>query len=369
VPLGKEAAPVAVTNYLMIKSLSIKNFRCFKEARIEGLRRVNIVVGRNATGKTVLLESLFLAAGGSPLVVLKLRAMRGMGDNVQIANTTLTRLWEDLFYGFNIHLPIEIDSIGTAQDSNSVFITDAGAGSLTLPMKGPGDESEASGAETEAPVSFTWRREGRPEVNTRPKLTPQGLSMENSPSPTNVIMFPANFTLNPEETSQRLSDIRKKNEIGFLLKTLKSVFPDVADVSAENNSGVWMVYISTPSVSSQMIPMALHSAGMNRLVACLLGIASAPKGIVLIDEIENGLYYKTMPDVWRAIYRFSDQYKTQVFATTHSAECLRAAQEAIKAAPGDFSLVRANLSDDERWLDLFAGEKLEGALESGFELR
>ena len=130
----------SAANYLMIKSLYIKNFRCFQDARVDGLRRVNIVVGKNATGKTVLLESLFLAAGGSPLIVLKLRQMRGMGDNVQLANTTLPRLWEDLFFGFDTHLSIEIDSIGTAQDSNSVFISDIGTGSLTLPLKG-GEEA------------------------------------------------------------------------------------------------------------------------------------------------------------------------------------------------------------------------------------
>src|SRR5437016_1643178 len=104
----------------MLKSLSINNFRCFKKVRLEGLKRVNIVTGRNATGKTALLESLFMAGGGSPLVVLKLRAFRGMGDNVQISNTTLTRLWEDLFWCFDIHHPIEINGVGSAQDSRSV---------------------------------------------------------------------------------------------------------------------------------------------------------------------------------------------------------------------------------------------------------
>ena len=83
-PLRRETAISAAIEYLMIKSLTIKNFRCFREAHLEGLRRVNIVVGRNATGKTVLLESSFLAAGGSPLIVLKLRQMRGMGEGVRL---------------------------------------------------------------------------------------------------------------------------------------------------------------------------------------------------------------------------------------------------------------------------------------------
>jgi hypothetical protein len=366
-PSRREAAPISRHDYLMIKSLTVSNFRCFKKAHLADLKRVNIVVGRNATGKTVLLESLFLAAGGSPLVVLKLRQMRGMGEGVRIDNITLPRIWEDLFCGFDTHQTIEIRAIGTAHDSRSLLISNAGTGSLTLPLNG---QTEDAPSQSEAPIQFTWRVEGQPEFSTRPKMTPQGLNVESLPSPTQTIMFPANYTLNPEETSQRLSDIRRKNQLPLLLETLRKVFPDVVEVSVENNAGVWMVYISTPHVSSQMIPMALHSAGVNRFIACLLGIASAPRGVVLIDEIENGLYYKTLEDVWRAIHRFADEYKTQVFITTHSKECLNAAKAAVHNAPSDFSLIRANLDDsNDRWLDLFSGEKLEGALETGFELR
>ena len=353
----------------MLKSLSLKNFRCFKDARLDGLKRINIVTGRNATGKTVLLESLFLAGGGSPLIVLKLRAFRGMGDNVQITNTTLQRLWEDLFWCFDMHHPIEISGVGSSQDSRTLLISNVGDGSLTLPL-GNGANGESEEVSSEAPVEFTWKFDGRPDFTDRPKVTPKGLQIENTSSPTQAIMFPANFTLNPEETSNRLSDIRRRNQQRVLLETMRTVFPDVSDISVENNAGVWMVYMSIPYVSTQMIPMALHSAGMNRFVAILLGIASAAKGVVLVDEIENGLYYKTLPDVWKALYRFADQYKTQVFVTTHSMECLRAAQEAIHKAPQDFSLIRANVDQQgERWLDVFTGEKLGGALESGFELR
>jgi hypothetical protein len=290
----------------MIESLKIQNFRCFQNARLDGLKRVNIVTGRNATGKTVLLESLFLAAGGSPLNVLKLRAFRGMGEGVRIDNTTLKQLWEDLFWCLNTTNQIEISAEGSDHDSRSATIKDVGSAVTTL-------ASDETTPQTEAPFEFTWQQAGRKPFSTRPKLTPQGLQMENSPVPSQVVMFPANFTLNVEETSGRLSAIRKKGELPFLLQTIAEVFPDVKDISVENNIGVWMVYISTPQVTSQMIPMALNSAGVNRFVAILLGIASAPRGTVLVDEIENGLYYKTLPQVWRAIYRFADRYKTQIF--------------------------------------------------------
>jgi len=347
----------------MIKSLSIKNFRCFKDAKIDGLRRINVVVGKNATGKTALLEALFLTAGGSPVVVLKLRAMRGMGAQVQVDNNTQSRLWEDLFFRFSTEAAIHIHAVGSAQDSRELFIKNIAVGSLTVPTK---EQQEIA---VDAPIEFTWRAEGQTEFVTQPKLTNEGLKFDNSPTKLRAVMFPANFSLDPEETSKRLSDIRRHNQLPLFLKTLQSVFPEVTDVSAENNAGVWMVYISTAHVSSQMIPMALHSAGVNRFVAMLLGIATFPKGVVLIDEVDNGLYYKTLPNVWRALYTFASEYGTQLFVTTHSMECLTAAHEVLHNHKDDFSLVRANAENGERWLDLFKGDKLDGALESGFELR
>jgi len=46
----------------MLKSLYIKNFRLFKELKIERLARVNLIVGKNNSGKTGLLEALLIYA-------------------------------------------------------------------------------------------------------------------------------------------------------------------------------------------------------------------------------------------------------------------------------------------------------------------
>jgi len=61
----------------MIKSLRAENFRCFKEIEISELQRVNVVVGKNATGKTALLEAIRLALGGTPNVLWGMNPARG----------------------------------------------------------------------------------------------------------------------------------------------------------------------------------------------------------------------------------------------------------------------------------------------------
>src|SRR5690242_9965900 len=52
----------AMPKELVLDSLEILRFRCFRELRIGRLGRVNLVVGKNNVGKSTLLEALRLFA-------------------------------------------------------------------------------------------------------------------------------------------------------------------------------------------------------------------------------------------------------------------------------------------------------------------
>ena len=47
----------------MYKSFRVKNFRCFKDLQINDLGRVNLIAGKNNTGKTALLEAMYILSG------------------------------------------------------------------------------------------------------------------------------------------------------------------------------------------------------------------------------------------------------------------------------------------------------------------
>jgi energy-coupling factor transporter ATP-binding protein EcfA2 len=57
-------------NDLILNSLEIQRFRCFRELRIEHLGRVNLIVGKNNVGKSTVLEALRLFAKPASLVDL-----------------------------------------------------------------------------------------------------------------------------------------------------------------------------------------------------------------------------------------------------------------------------------------------------------
>ena len=67
-----------IGGHLMIEALRVENFRSFKLLQLSKLKRVNIIVGGNASGKTALIEAIKLGLDATPGSFPWLNSMRGM---------------------------------------------------------------------------------------------------------------------------------------------------------------------------------------------------------------------------------------------------------------------------------------------------
>src|SRR5207245_4072449 len=82
--------------------------------------------------------------------------------------------------------------------------------------------------------------------------------------------------------------------------------------------------------TDETLPLHSLGNGMWRILGIALALMNAKEGILLIDEFENGLYYSVQPDLWRFIFRLARSLDVQVFAATHSWDCLKGFQEAAQ---------------------------------------
>ncbi|MDD4103117.1 MAG: AAA family ATPase, partial [Kiritimatiellae bacterium] len=62
--------------------------------------------------------------------------------------------------------------------------------------------------------------------------------------------------------------------------------------------------------------------------------------VLLIDEFENGLQHDAIGPVWSALGQFARDNDVQIFATTHSYECIAAAHEAFSDNAEDFAVIK-----------------------------
>jgi predicted ATPase len=108
----------------MIESIEIQNFRCFRKLKLDGLGKINIVVGGNSSGKTSLLEAIFFSQMTNPEIVQRLRLWRGLGQSPE---ATMNRagyesFWRDLFHGLSNNAAIDIRATGTIENTRHVRV-------------------------------------------------------------------------------------------------------------------------------------------------------------------------------------------------------------------------------------------------------
>jgi len=120
----------------------------------------------------------------------------------------------------------------------------------------------------------------------------------------------------------------------------------------------------------RFLPLAYTGEGMVRFADVLVAIASSKNGVVLIDEFENGVHYSILDKMWEATAEFADRFNTQVFATTHSLECIRAAHSVFANREYAFRLFRLQREADRSVsAKAFSKDAIEAALKTELELR
>jgi AAA domain, putative AbiEii toxin, Type IV TA system len=162
-------------------------------------------------------------------------------------------------------------------------------------------------------------------------------------------------------------DSQSFHEQDFIDK-FNQIYPTIRHLSLEVSMGAPTIFASVEGLPRK-IPLSLASGGMSKLVAIMLGIASQAGGVILIDEIENGFYYKHMSVIWRAIIDFARLYDCQLFISTHSAECLNAVAKIADESPEDFCMLRAVHSGDGTAIRRFDGERFAHAILDSVEVR
>ena len=83
--------------YGLLQAVRVRNFRGFDDLKVENMKRINLVVGRNNSGKTSLLEALFLLAGaGNPHPTLNANVVRGLTQETPEA--IRETFWKPMFF-------------------------------------------------------------------------------------------------------------------------------------------------------------------------------------------------------------------------------------------------------------------------------
>jgi len=350
----------------MIESLSIENFRAFKKVEVHDLQRLNVVVGRNATGKTALGEALYLAASASPLANWWLRAIRNrvMPEQQTLWNRTMFEdFWKDWFHNFHQDQTIRLSFVDSYRGQYTVRIYYDHEAQPLRAIAAPLPSLPA--------VPLVFEREGPNGIKSISKvlLDKNAPAFEGPLEPIpRVLAVPSTGVLGQGDMVAAYSDLSKKGEEGSVLAALQRVFPEVRDLTIALDATLPSLYAKVDSVDG-LLPIGVVSSGVAKVLSILLAVASTREGVVLVDEIENGIHYSKLPVVWQALSDLCDDCESQVFAATHSWECLEAVRGILKEHRDGFCLLRTERRDGTCTVSQYSGSKLAAALEEEVDVR
>ena len=373
---------------LLLDSLEIKGYRCFEHLTIEKLGRVNLIVGKNNVGKTALLEALWIySQNGSINELIKLLKKREQFSVDDEFGENLYQL-NQIFYNvpnlFGSHSPITISS----HLSKKLFLQ---IGVVWGEVK--------SNKEIEIIVFPTDSEEKRVDfykhnsfictvLDSDFKKIEQGKyeeirDMYDVAGKDRILNFLVpNFVnlrsylidsrgLERKTTAEFWDRISLTDKEDLVIEALQIISPKIKRLTfIENKFYPSRIPVIRLEGMKNSEPLKNLGEGMDRILGIVLTLIRCETGFFLVDEIESGLHYSVLPDVWKLIFKMAKQLNIQVFATTHSYDCIQAfAEAAIEDEESDGMLIRLARKNDQIKAFTFDEKQLETITKEHIEVR
>ncbi|MBV6498661.1 MAG: DNA replication and repair protein RecF [Prosthecobacter sp.] len=315
-----------------ITDITIKNFRGFENLELHGLGAVNLIVGQNNAGKTSLLEAINAAA--APGMISKLPGL---------FRANAGKVAERYFHW------LVSDGAKTCEVSAD---TDDGKRGIVI-SKGtlPPRLDDYYRKEQIGPFEIGRWSTGRNMIEV------WAVSVQHR-SPDGLVPNFANAVRSPQSEGLMEQLLAKVDP------RIKTVRLDYADEDP---------FISVDIGLSERVPLPQAGQGIYRMVAILSDLLGVKPKVCLIDEIENGIHYTALKQVWKGIAEISSTLGIQVFATTHSRECLEAAHEVFftddPKGEKDFAVIQLMRVKGQVIGKVLNEARVDAAMENEIELR
>lgn len=373
----------------MLQSFLLKNYRLFQYLEIPLLKRVNLIVGKNNSGKSALLEAIELYASGmaTTTVVDQIMTRQETWSSQQhvVIPKTLVNPVRHLFFDHQLPQlgdegiilgPIEPASeqlqlrVGAFRYEETVDgvvrrVPVAAEDMLTLPEDLEQIELalillEEGKIRWGIPLDRDLQREAvrfRSLSLPPAKYVTQVIPTRNMTDKQLALLWDAiNLTGLDEEVIQGLR-LLDKNIDGI-------AFVDDPNTSSNRIPLIKLRYRTEP------LPLKSMGDGIMRLFHITVALVNAQGGILIVDEFENGLHWSVQPRVWEMVFRLAEHLNVQVFASTHSRDCIRGFEMAWGDHEQSGAFFRINVARDKAVsITPYNRETLSDALETDVEVR
>ena len=300
----------------MIENLRIQHFRGIRQCQLENLKQFNLFLGKNNCGKSSILDALFLFSNGNnPTLGLRINNIRNYIGNFR--DTVLLN-----FYGLDTSYPIVFDGrySGKPHRQEISFHEDI-ATTIDLSPASPNETLKRNYS-----LDIRSQQEGGIVSESSISVFDDNIKNATVSSDSFYKEIPT-YYMPPivpyEDMLKAYSIILKNKEEQQIIRILQQIEPAIKDMVVVDN------HIMVDVGLSQRIPLEVMGDGIKKIFSIVLNIHKSQNGLLLLDEVDNGLHYLSMPVMWQAILYAAHECNTQICATTHNIDSLHSLNQVL----------------------------------------
>ena len=338
-----------------MKSLKINNYKNFRKLVLNDLASINLIVGKNNVGKSALLEAISIFASNGDLEYIK-SVLESRGESVRFASSVenstekelerFLSLYHDRDMQAFLNTPIEISADEQIRllDENISFTmrlveyiesTETDSEGFERSYKKILDNDEKSINENpDAHIGLLITYAERKTLYAF-----NGMRRRSTTEPSRACEYVRTNQIMGDKNPYLFDRIALTPNEKYIIEALQIIEPQIENINFLKDDKVYGRFTDerVPFVvfpySTKRYRLSSMGDGINRILTIILAMLNCKNGILLIDEFENGLHYSVQYELWKIIFRLSEQLNVQVFATTHSIDALRGLSQLISEYP------------------------------------
>jgi len=359
----------------MLRDITIENYRLFEKFRLEGMTQINLLVGANNSGKSSLLEAIYLFVNqNEPAALLEILDMRGeiTPDSFRYSSTRVRGGYQ-ILHIFRGHIlreehPIKISSLKELETSLTVSLVENYEEGNERQIKSSFEGIEDDAVEPELRLVFSYND----DIIRSVPISEDGLLIRRlAPGSGKDNRFVTTDYLDQREVAALWDQITLTPKEDRVLEALRILEPNVERLSFTSQQSPKSGILLKIKGGDYPVPLGSMGDGMRRILVLAASLVSSENGTLLVDEIDTGLHYDALTKMWRLVIETAKRLNVQVFATTHSWDCLSSFQKALSEANENnlgtvFRLERRNGQID---YVSYSGEEIDVAVEHDIEVR
>ena len=352
----------------MIKSIRIKNYRGIKDLEIDNFKKYNFFIGDNGSKKTTILESLGIGVSlldfDRILKNARNRKMKIKKENISslFFNSDTTNVIDFILEttdNVKVETTVSIDkTLSMFQDFSSNEINNDFSNYLYTIKKRIKEDKLKTNIYVKENSQTTYRNS---------KMDKIPLSFQNFLKKYNVLVEISDNLKNSSGTVFQVDRIIKSRKKDELLKYLQVIDKDIKEIYINDEE----IFVEKETLK-EFIPISSIGDGMVLALDIITSLILIDDfRVILIDEIERGIYYKNYRKLSEIMIELcKNNQNIQLFITTHSKEFLETFNEVLVETEKDnFSLF--SLRNKKEKLDFvhYTSEELKDTLETGWDPR